>query len=491
MQIIIKYFTIIFCTWIVCIKIFGADIKRKHLVSFILFSILLSIPTFYINIYEATIIPLYITIISSIFIAFYLKKFILHICIVSIISLSISYILLILSSTITGIILISFIDINYYSHILVQILAAIFQITFTYFLTKIPRIRGGIPFIVHSSNSLFLLFGSILTLIGCTILSNGSYELVKLIPYFLTFIATLFFCGFIQQQFRQTYLLKINQRDNIALQHTLEQVQAENAALKSEVKTLTHIIHEDNKLIPALESAVNSFINLNQFEKDKYTNSSSLSNNKLLQALANQSKMRQIDIQSADKVLYTNIDTGISSINILLQYYYQRSIQEDIHFSCHSDKQLCLLKQHGYDEHELTVIIADLLENAFYAVKDISPKNVLLTISTIDSKVVLDIYDNGNLFSKEILIKMGMEEYTSHKEDGGSGIGLMNLYQFIHSHHVSYMLHELSDTESDIYTKKISLFFNDSNSGYMIFKTFRTDLTQKLSATNPNWIISL
>ena len=35
----------------------------------------------------------------------------------------------------------------------------------------------------------------------------------------------------------------------------------------------------------------------------------SLSNSKLLQALANQSKMRQIDIQSADKVLYTNIDT--------------------------------------------------------------------------------------------------------------------------------------------------------------------------------------
>lgn len=309
--------------------------------------------------------------------------------------MSISYILLILSSTITGIILISFIDINYYS--------------------------------------LFLLFGSILTLFGCTILSNGSYELVKLIPYFFTFIATLFFCGFIQQQFRQTYLLKINQRDNIALQHTLEQVQA----------------------------------------------------------LANQSKMRQIDIQSADKVLYTNIDTGISSINILFQYYYQRSIQEDIHFSCHSDKQLYLLKQRGYDEHELTVILADLLENAFYAVKDISPKNVLLTISTIASKVVLDIYDNGDLFSKDILIKMGMEEYTTHKEDGGSGIGLMNLYQFIHSHHVSYMLHELSDTESDIYTKKISLFFNDSNSGYMILKTFRTDLAQKLSVTNPNWIISL
>ncbi len=477
MQIYIKFFTIFLCSFLVSSHI--ADVKRsiRHTITALCTCITATLPILFINQYLPAIIPLYIATVLVIYYAVRLSISIKAICILTLFAQAISYIALILSSTITALCSYAFITIDHYPRILLQFIAAVLQLVLILLFLHLKRLRHGLPFIYKASNSGLLISIALLSLFACTVISCTPDQLLTLIPFFLVYIIGIFFFDFMQHQFKQMYLLKITQRDNDSLQHTLEQLQSENLALKSEIKNLTHIIHEDNKLIPALETAVKSFIASNE-----------TTDAQLLQALSDQSQRRQSDIASADRSLYSNLETGLSSINILIQYYYQRSMKENIHFSCQTGQELLQLTQLGFTEHDLTVILADLLENAFYAVKDVESKNILLSTSSVDSRITLNIYDSGILFPVEVLKKMGIEEYTSHKENGGSGIGLMHLYQFIHSHHISYLLQEF-DTESTIYTKKISLLFNDTNSGSMILKTTRADILEELSVHNPNWII--
>lgn len=209
-----------------------------------------------------------------------------------------------------------------------------------------------------------------------------------------------------------------------------------------------------------------------------------------MHAISEQSNQRSLDIQDIDKSLYPDIDTGLPSVNTLFQYYFQRSQKENIHFSCQLNEPLSYVLNLGFHERELTVVIADLIENAFHAVKSSPTKHILITTTLADEIFVFNIFDSGHAFSTETLLKMGKEEYTTHKTDGGSGIGLMNLYDFIHSHNVSCKIEEMN-SKSEIYTKNISLIFHDRMPGNMIFKTSRSDVAMELSAKRHDWIVQV
>ena len=53
---------------------------------------------------------------------------------------------------------------------------------------------------------------------------------------------------------------------------------------------------------------------------------------------------------------------------------------------------------------------------------------------------------------------MGRKKITTHKDSGGSGIGLYTTFEILKRHKASFILDETID--SDIFVKKISILFD-------------------------------
>ena len=69
----------------------------------------------------------------------------------------------------------------------------------------------------------------------------------------------------------------------------------------------------------------------------------------------------------------------------------------------------------------------------------------------------IEIYDSGPPFSKEVLSSLGIRPVTTHKEQGGSGIGLMTVAELCRKYNAGFAVVELTD--SPAYCKKISVCF--------------------------------
>jgi signal transduction histidine kinase len=66
------------------------------------------------------------------------------------------------------------------------------------------------------------------------------------------------------------------------------------------------------------------------------------------------------------------------------------------------------------------------------------------------------VFDSGIPFTKEVLAALGQQQITTHADDSGSGIGLMQTYEILKAHGASLLIDEFT-TDSGLYTKKIQL----------------------------------
>jgi hypothetical protein len=108
---------------------------------------------------------------------------------------------------------------------------------------------------------------------------------------------------------------------------------------------------------------------------------------------------------------------------------------------------------------ELITLICDLGENAIIATKEKLNGNILLSFGLTEELVpYFNFYDNGSFFDKKVIANMGRRRITTHKEDGGNGIGLMTLFEILNKYNASYSLNEqLINSE---FTKCIEVTFD-------------------------------
>ena len=76
----------------------------------------------------------------------------------------------------------------------------------------------------------------------------------------------------------------------------------------------------------------------------------------------------------------------------------------------------------------------------------------------LPNKPVISVYDSGNNFSKEVIKHLGKRRYTTHKDSGGTGIGLMNTFKLLKEYNASFSIEENIDNPS--YTKIVSIIFD-------------------------------
>lgn len=446
-----NYFFNIFCSIFVFTKLLNIDFSKSKKILSLSFSMVIALLTFFMyNIFPG-ITNLLVLLIVTLFVKFISTELIIICFSATILSYIISYgahsLSVIATSFIYYTLVISPISEDVANYIATT-LAGILQIYIASLPFKIPRFKRGIQFLhepILAKESFWL--GSIFLFF--TTLSNMNRDNKYL------FICAILMSSFIaihiftlwKSHTQETYLINRYSRDLEILEKELNQQADSIENLKVDNDRLSEIVHRDNKLIPAFENAV----------RTQLTDSSSKDNgNKLLEQLESLCAERKGILKNIDCDVF-NLVTDDIRTDAVLNYFLRRSATSSTNFSHNIVSGYTKVYPQYISCSDICTILADLLENAFYAVKDVSDRHVHLDISEDDNKLLITVYDNGVPFPKKILDKLGKKRITSHPNDGGSGIGLVTIRRIIAEYNADFRVEQ--NVESPIYTKAVCVVF--------------------------------
>lgn len=452
----IKYFAIILCSIYCYIMLLNLPQKKKLVFPTLLFAVCLSL----LAALSETVFPhttfLLLILVSVMFFSFIVPAVSPEICITAmIISYGISHIAFSISIVIALLILLSKIARPDYNHFLPQVLTAIIQILIVRIPFRFKRLKKGMPFLTNRLNRFPLMIISLLALFLTLIMKSEAYKKFYFFPFLFAFIFAIFIFLSWRNNITKTYLDKLKEKDIAELNAALSQKDIRIKELEEENGELAKIIHGDNKLIPAMALAVKSFLE----------NASALpggdreTGQRLLEDLEQMTAHRKGILLRQDNRCHALHATGVSSVDNLLKYMQQKASEKDTDFDVSVTCDMDSFLRKIISEDDLNTLLADFLENAMIAAAHSSSRHVLLNIDKTDSFYHISIFDSGIPFSKEVLVNLGLQQYTTHKEEGGSGIGLVTSYELIRKYNASLIIEEYAQ-DSGLYTKKVSLIFN-------------------------------
>ena len=155
---------------------------------------------------------------------------------------------------------------------------------------------------------------------------------------------------------------------------------------------------------------------------------------------------------------------------------YQRALQEQIGYTLRITENIKTTAMQSLSEEDFSHLLADLIENAFIAMSDVTDKKILINLGRMGNHLSVEISDNGQPFSPEIFQDFGLKAHTTHAGNGGSGIGLMDIWKLKKKYRASLVITKyVPGTYS--YTKQISLIF-DAKKHYIIQTYRRRELGQ-------------
>lgn len=443
MTFFIKNLGIIICCIYYYIRLLHININRKFYIFFSILAILLSFISIYLDLHFPYLTMLFIIFFIAVFLRFITKTLLSVSITTTAISFAFSYVTFIISTTIISGLVLSFYGKQF--HIFTQLLCCILQLI----LMKIPFLFKPLYAIPGMIISLLILFMSI-------IINHTNYDILYIILFILIQATAILIYLYWKNNLTKTYMDKLNERNLTDLNNVLSEKLEYINQLEQENKELAKIIHKDNKLIPAMELAVKTYISASE---DKNTDMLATGKH-LLEELASLSEERREILFHQDIQCRKLTSTNVLSIDTLFTYMQQKALEYDITFNVSISCDVSYFIEHIIEEKTLNTLLADLLENAIIATRCNNGHHILLSIGIVSNAYSINIFDSGIPFTKEVLIKWGLEQITTHQDDSGSSIGLMTSYEIIKEKNASFIINEFS-SDGGLYTKEVSVLFNN------------------------------
>lgn len=462
MVLFINYFSILLCSTYINFQLHKHSATTQKTFIGIIFSIVQAIILFHIS----NLMP-FIDIITAILlsvIVFYIlfKTSLESIISSTIISYSISYSIFSLSTaivclvTITGLSL----DVFYQYRIQMHLVIALTQSALTIVLFRHKRSNNGLSLLTSVSNSASSTILSFILIYSFSSLANAqntnSLFSALLISFFFGII---FFFIYWRKSITRTYHDKRRDRDLDILNEHLDDLETDYQKMTEDKDELARIVHRDNKLVPAMLLSVETFLT----EFPDATPQMKKRGDELMAELREAAEGRKgIILQQDKKCTAKPIETGISALDEVLKYMQEKAMAKNITLSASADLGIEDLVSKTIDETDLKTLTNDLLENAIIANSYNNGTNVYFIIGYFDKRLAIHVYDSGIPFTKEVLVDLGVTQHTTHEEDGGSGIGSMEIFNIARKYRASYIIDEY-DTYAGPYTKRISIIFDKRN----------------------------
>lgn len=452
---IIKIYFISICTYYMELKLTNnnIDIKYKRLIF-----ILMNVCMFSIAIISKTIkemVGFSYGMLSMVFLISYIffkttKRTYSYSLVVTLISLSINYILFGISIFIGFVVYALIGTKNVTVNIIIIVLMYLLMIK--YFI-RIKRFKKGINFLKDKLENeylnLLVLNISIMILFLIIILSNYNEEITeKVLPGLIIFSIIMFIT--IKKSLEMYYKQKLLIQDLEETKNELEDEKHENKELEKEILEYSKKSHSIAHKQKALEYKLNELMLKSEVASE----------------IGLQDELSKIskEIQK-DETVVELTKTGILEIDDMLKYMQSECTKNKIDFQLKVSGNIHYMVNNYVDKENLEILIADHIKNAIIAIQNSSNanKSILVRLGIIDGYYSLYIYDSGIEFEIETLKNLGKKPSTTHKDTGGTGMGFMNTFETLNKFKASIIIKEYNKPVKDNFTKLITIKFDNKN----------------------------
>lgn len=388
--------------------------------------------------------------------------------ITSLIAYAITYLLFAISAFIVSFVvaLIPATDFNIFSGNLwvYQCILAVIELSLTLLIWQTKRLKNGLPFINNKKYTFLGVCISLCIVVLSSILNDGKADTYYFVLFLFVYIFTIMLIIYSRNSVTSTYMDELTKRTIQDLNYQLLTKNNQYNELFKDKERLSEIVHRDNKLIPALETAVTTYLKENADIEQGQA---------LLAEIERLSKERVTTIELIEQKLNSIPLCHITAIDNLLSYMQQKAKQSEIQFDVNYHCDLNTVIEETIDINDLCTLLADLIENAIIATMHNKGNCIMLNFSIIKDSFTIQITDSGIPFEKEVLLKMGLEKITTHGDEKGTGIGMMKTFEILKQYHASLLIDEY-DSSIGLYAKTISVICDDKNQ--FILYTLRDEL---------------
>lgn len=244
---------------------------------------------------------------------------------------------------------------------------------------------------------------------------------------------------------------------------TMQNLNLQMQQLKADNQRMTQIIYKDNKLIDAMTHSV---LTLKSSATTCTPEELTCLARDLHQELLALSSHRQDSLSKLSGTITNDFNTGYAMLDAILNYQQKKASEHNTTLTFSMNSHFFDLISPYLDEEQVSHIIADLTQNALIATKTCTHKRIHITLSISHSIPSICVSDSGVPFPPTVLEHFGKEKCSQHLDDGGSGIGLMDIWKLKTLSKATLLIKE-DTTPDSIYTKHIYLIF-DKRERYII-----------------------
>lgn len=367
---------------------------------------------------------------------------------------------------------------------LIVFIIGILSLFIVYLLLKSKRVLRALYLICGYDNIYmyaFLCFCTILIIViaQSRIQATGNDSIFSIC---LVAIA-LILLHIIRREVQKYYLSRLKKLELESLRQELAEKDAMIQKLKDSNDHLAHLVHQDNKLIPAMESAVQHYL----------TDAASTPETQLAkgQALA-QELQKLAEDRQGNLTSYQSLrdlpHTGHAGVDAMLSHMQERALAQNIEYKLLIAADFSTVIDNQISEADLVHLLSDLIENAIIATKTCEHREIFISLGMPNGVPSIEVRDSGTPFSPSVYQDFGIEKHSTHLDDGGSGIGLMDIWSLKRNYAASLHIHEYAP-ETAPFTKRITLLFDRKN--HYLIRTFRPQEILKCRARTDMYVLPL
>ena len=449
---VIKIIFISLLTYYTFLKIINKkDFFCKNLFSITFFIITISILCSVMNYMSDsfTSILFLILLLSSLF-SITTKNKIGYSLLVTTISLSINYIILFIAIALSFFPTIIFNVQNYYINLAYILLI---YITLLFLLLKIKKVKYGLAFLQPNIKNdyfdIFILNISVIILFSFIILNN--FSLLFTISFSIAFIIfSIIMFITIQKTLTMYYKHKLLVQDLQETKAELEESKKEVARLETENLNFSKTSHSIAHKQKALEYKLNEL----------------LTKTEIADELSLNDELKNISKKCFENKAVINLPkTEIAEIDNMLNLMQSECTKNNIEFELILNRNIHHITNTFIQKEDLEILLADLIKNSIIAINnsDNVNRSILVKLGLFDNQYILSVYDSGIEFKTETLSKLGIKPCSTHLDDGGSGMGFMNIFDTLNKTNSSIIINELNEPSKDNYTKFINIKFDNNH----------------------------
>ena len=445
------FFMLLFSSYIF-IKIYNIEIKKKPIPICICSIILISIISTFIKYTATEYFHLIFQILALSILNYILfKKELANTIIITILSISINYVIFVISLLIT---LAPTILFQISSDTINLILILLIQLFIISKILKIKKIKYGVNFLKQKLDNellsmLILNISSVVIWFYSTMISEFQNKLVldsAVNCLIIGIIISITIAKCMQLFYKQNLMteeLEIAKQEIEDKNKKIEELEKENLEVS---KTRHSLIHKQK----ALEFKLNQLLQSSEIGeeidiKDK------------IEEVSKELYNRQEPMEFAK--------TGINRIDNILEYMQNECIENKIDFELQLCGNINYMTNHLITEEDLEILLADHIKDAIIAINHSNNelRSISVKLGRYDDIYGIHIYDSGIKFEKQTLDKLGKEPSTTHKEEGGTGLGFMNTFETLKRTNASLIIEQFNELTQDGHTKVITIKFDGKN----------------------------